>query len=41
VRIADAIGIPYSGAAGGRDAPDVREHAGINAFYRISSTSAS
>ena len=41
VRIADAIGIPYSGAAGGRDAPDVREQAGINAFYRISSTSAS
>jgi alkylhydroperoxidase family enzyme len=41
VRIADAIGIPYTGAAGGRDAPDVREEAGINAFYRISSTSAS
>jgi len=41
VRIADAIGIPYTGAAGGRDAPDVREQAGINAFYRISSTSAS
>lgn len=41
VRIADAIGIPYGGAAGGRDAPEVREQAGINAFYRISSTSAS
>jgi len=41
LRIADAIGIPYTGAAGGRDAPDVREQAGINAFYRISSTSAS
>jgi hypothetical protein len=41
VRIADAIGIPYSGAAGGRDAPEVREQAGVNAFYRISSTSAS
>ena len=38
VRIADAIGIPYTGAAGGRDAPDVREQAGINAFYRIAET---
>jgi hypothetical protein len=35
VRIADAIGIPYTTAAGGRDAPEVREQAGINAFYRI------
>lgn len=41
VRVADAIGIPYNSAARGKDAPDVREQAGINAFYRISSTSAS
>jgi hypothetical protein len=38
VRIADAIGIPYTGAAGGRDAPDIREEAGINDFYRIAAT---
>jgi hypothetical protein len=35
VRIADAIGIPYTGAAGGRDLPELREEAGINAFYRV------
>ena len=37
VRIADAIGIPYATAAQGGDAPDIREEAGINAFFRISS----
>jgi len=35
VRIADAIGIPYTTAAGGRDLADLREQAGINAFYRV------
>jgi len=35
VRIADAIGIPYTSAAAGRDLPELREQAGINAFYRI------
>lgn len=35
VRIADAIGIPYTTAAGGRDVPELREEAGINAFYRV------
>lgn len=35
VRIADSIGIPYTTAAQGQDAPDVREAAGINAFHRI------
>lgn len=35
VRIADAIGIPYTSAAGGRDVPEVREQAGINDFYRV------
>jgi hypothetical protein len=35
VRIADAIGIPYTTAAAGQDAPDVREQAGVNAFYRV------
>lgn len=38
VRIADAIGIPYTGAAGGRDVPELREEAGINAFYRMIGT---
>ena len=38
VRIADAIGIPYATAARGVDAPDVREEAGINKFYRIKSS---
>lgn len=35
VRIADAIGIPYTTAAQGRDAPEIREQAGINDFYRV------
>ena len=35
VRIADAIGIPYKTAAAGQDAPDIREQAGVNAFYRL------
>jgi hypothetical protein len=35
VRIADAIGIPYTAAAQGRDVPELREQAGINAFYRV------
>jgi len=35
VRIADAIGIPYTTAAGGRDLPDLREQAGINDFFRV------
>lgn len=38
VRIADAIGIPYTTAAQGGDAPDIREEAGINEFYRIKSS---
>jgi len=35
VRIADAIGIPYTAAAGGRDLPELREQAGVNEFYRV------
>lgn len=35
VRIADAIGIPYTTAAGGRDVPDLRAQAGVNDFYRV------
>jgi len=35
VRIADAIGIPYTTAARGADAPDIRERAGVNAFFRV------
>src|SRR5438046_9609410 len=35
VRIADATGIPYTTAAQGRDAPEVRERAGVNEFYRV------
>jgi len=35
VRIADAIGIPYITASGGRDLPDLREQAGVNDFYRV------
>jgi len=35
VRLADAIGIPYTTAARGQDVPDLREAAGINAFYRV------
>ena len=37
VRIADAIGIPYTTAARGNDAPEVREQAGVNDFYRVRS----
>ena len=33
--IADAIGIPYTTAARGSDAPEVREQAGVNQFYRV------
>ena len=35
VRIADAIGIPYTTAARGSDLPELRERAGANAFYRV------
>lgn len=35
VRLADAIGIPYTTAARGGDAPELREQVGINAFYRV------
>ncbi len=35
VRIADAIGIPYTTAARGNDAPELRQQAGINDFYRV------
>ena len=35
VRIADAIGIPYTTASGGRDLPELREHVGVNEFYRV------
>jgi hypothetical protein len=35
VRIADAIGIPYTTAARGEDAPEVRSRAGVNEFYRV------
>ena len=35
VRIADAIGIPYTGAAQGRDVPELRAEVGINDFYRL------
>ena len=35
VRIADAIGIPYTTAAQGRDVPELRERAGVNDFYRV------
>lgn len=35
VRIADAIGIPYTTAAQGQDVPELREQAGINAFHRV------
>lgn len=37
VRIADAIGIPYTTAARGSDVPELRERAGINDFYRVRS----
>ncbi len=35
VRIADAIGIPYTTASGGKDLPELREQAGVNEFYRV------
>lgn len=35
VRIADATGIPYTTAAQGRDAPEIRSRAGVNEFYRV------
>jgi len=35
VRIADAIGIPYTTAARGEDAPDIRERVGVNDFFRV------
>ena len=38
VRLADAIGIPYTTAARGEDVPELREQAGINAFYRVQKT---
>ena len=41
VRIADAIGIPYTTAARGEDAPEVRERAGVNAFYRVRTSTTS
>src|SRR6478609_5654894 len=34
VRIADAIGIPYTTAARGGDVPEIRERAGVNEFHR-------
>ena len=37
VRLADAIGIPYTTAARGQDVPDLRAAAGIDAFYRVRS----
>ena len=35
VRIADAIGIPFETASGGRDLPELREQTGVNAFHRV------
>jgi hypothetical protein len=35
VRIADATGIPYTNASGGKDLPELRERAGVNSFYRV------
>ena len=35
VRIADAVGIPYTTAAQGQDVPDIRQEVGINEFYRL------
>ena len=35
VRIADAIGIPYTTVAQGQDIPEIRQEVGINEFYRI------
>jgi hypothetical protein len=41
VRIADAIGIPYTTAARGEDAPEVRERSGVNDFYRVRTSTTS
>ena len=35
VRLADATGIPYANAAGGKDRPEIREAAGVHEFYRV------
>ena len=35
VRVADAIGIPYTTAAQGRDVPELRAAAGVNEFFRV------
>lgn len=35
VRIADSIGIPYTTAAFGHDAPDIRDAVGISEFPRV------
>jgi len=39
VRLADATGIPYTNAAGGKDRPEIREAAGVNEFYRVKEAS--
>ena len=39
VRIADAIGIPFEAAAGGRDRPEIREATGVNEFHRVKEAS--
>ncbi len=38
VRIADAIGIPYTTAARGNDVPELRDRAGVNDFPRVRGT---
>lgn len=35
VRIADSIGIPYANAALGKDLPELRAEAGVDAFPRL------
>ena len=35
VRIADSIGIPYTTAARGEDAPEIRARSGVNDFPRV------
>ena len=35
VRIADATGIPFETASGGRDLPELRAQAGVNGFHRV------
>lgn len=35
VRVADATGIPYATAAGGKDRPEIRAAAGVDEFYRV------